>query len=69
MKQDVKKREGENERIQQTKRSGRKKKNKRALKQTRRCKRKAKRQLMRDGRRKRSSHGIFPLWNSGRESG
>jgi hypothetical protein len=35
----------------------------------RRRKRKEKRRITRGGRRKRSRHGIFPLWNSGRESG
>jgi hypothetical protein len=35
----------------------------------RRNKRKEKRRITRDGRRKRSRHGIFPLLNGGRESG
>jgi hypothetical protein len=69
MRQDVTESEGEYERIQQTRgRSGENKKSKIAFKQ-RRSKRKEKRRITRDVRRKGSRHGIFPLWNSGRESG
>jgi len=42
---------------------------KKHLSKQRRSKRKEKRRNMKDGRRKRSRRSIFPLWNSGRESG